>query len=402
MRTVRKIIIIISKTVACIFALAILAAAATSFSPVYHFRASAPFTGPDIYDPYRNIDSVHCWKRANFHTHTRVDGLLNECEYYPDVVDEKLRRLGYEIVTFSNHNRLTKHPFDTSLQVNVYEHGYNLFKFHKLVFGCSEVDHRDHLLPIFAFQKQHQIDYLGKRADFIQINHPLRTNFLDDRQFEKLSGYRLIELDSGRSTENKYWDTALSAGHYSFGAANDDLHYPDRSSRIGVRCNFLCSPSAEYEDIRTCLLEGCFYAMRVPDYGNGDWDVKYDHNRHLPYVTEIGLKDSTIVIELSEKADSIKVTGQNHTTLKSMSDSDRLEYTMRPEDSYARITAYMPEGEVIYTNPFARYDATLSDSPYNDHPQKINILLTILFNLAVALICLADTYAIYLILRKRR
>jgi hypothetical protein len=62
----------------------------------------------------------------------------------------------------------------------------------------------------------------------------------------------------------------------------------------------------------------------------------------------------------------------------------------------------MPEGEVIYTNPFARYDSTLSDSPYNDTPQKVNILLTILFNLAVALICLADTYAIYLILRKRR
>lgn len=402
MRIVRKIIIIISKTVACIFALAILAAAATSFSPVYRFRATAPFCGPDIYNPYGNLDTANCWKRANFHTHTRVDGLLNECEYYPDVVDERLRRLGYEIVTFSNHNRLTKHPFDTSLQVNVYEHGYNLFKFHKLVFGCSEVDHRDHLLPIFAFQKQHQINYLSRSADFVQINHPLRTNFLEDRQFEKLSGYRLIELDSGRSTENRYWDRALSAGHYSFGVANDDLHYPDRSGRIGVRCNFLCCESARYEDIRSCLLSGCFYSMRVPDYGNGDWDIKYERNRHLPYVTEIGLKDSTIFIELSETADSIKVIGQGHTILMKVSDCDRAEYSIQPCDEYARIIAYMPEGEVIYTNPFARYDSTLSDSPYNDTPQKVNILLTILFNLAVALICLADTYAIYLILRKRR
>ena len=48
-----------------------------------------------------------------------------------------------------------------------------------------------------------------------------------------------MELDSGKSTENEYWDWALSAGHYSFGLANDDLHYPDKSSRIAVRCNFL-------------------------------------------------------------------------------------------------------------------------------------------------------------------
>ena len=46
--------------------------------------------------------------------------------------------------------------------------------------------------------------------------------------------------------------------------------------------------------------------MRVPDYGNGDWDIKYEKNRSLPYVTEIGLRDSTIFLGLSETADSIK------------------------------------------------------------------------------------------------
>ena len=47
---------------------------------------------------------------------------------------------------------------------------------------------------------------------------------------QKLGGYRIMELDSGKSTENEYWDWALSAGHYSFGLANDDLHYPDKSA----------------------------------------------------------------------------------------------------------------------------------------------------------------------------
>ena len=102
-------------------------------------------------------------------------GILNECEYWPAETDEAYRKFGYDIVTFSNHNELTLHPYDSLLQVNVYEHGINLFKYHKLVFGCDEVNRFDHLIPLFASQKQFQLDLLGKESDFIQMNHPLRT-----------------------------------------------------------------------------------------------------------------------------------------------------------------------------------------------------------------------------------
>ena len=402
MKIVLKILEIISKTVACIIVLAILAVAATSFSPVYRFRPSAPFCGPDIYNPYSQLDSNNFWKRANFHTHTRVEGPLNECEYWPAEVYAALEKLGYDIVTFSNHNELTQHPFDSTLHVSVYEHGYNLLKYHKLVFGTETVMNFDHILPIFAFQKQFQINRLAKEAELIQINHPLRTPTLSETQLEKLCGYRMIELDSGRSTENRYWDKALSAGHYSFGVANDDLHYPDRSSRIGVRCNFMCCGSARWEDIRECFKSGCFYSMRVPDYGNGDWEIKYEKNRRLPYVRSIGLNDSTIFISLSEPADSIKVIGQNHTTLKTSFQDTSLEYTMGAGESYARIIAYFPEGEVIYTNPFARYDAALNESPFNEAPLRVNIFMTLLFNLGLLIICIGCVYAIHLIFKKRK
>ena len=400
MGIVRKILGIISKTVACIFVIALMAVAATSFSPVYRFGPPARFSGPDIYNPYSTLDTANCWKRANFHTHTRVDGIMNECEYSPAQTDLALRKFGYDIITFSNHNELTVHPYDTSLQVNVYEHGYNLFKYHKLVFGCERVNRYDHLLPVFAFQKQFQIDYLSKDADFIQINHPLRTESISKGQLEKLSGYRLIELDSGRSTENIYWDWALSAGHYSFGTANDDLHYPDRSGRIAVRCNFLCCPGATYTDISTALLSGNFYSMRVPDYGHGDWDIKYAKNRQLPYVTDIGLKGNTLYINVSHQADSMKVTGQDHVTLISECNTDHIEYSMKDTDPYARITVWFPEGEVIYTNPFARYDASVSDNPFNDSRKEINIFLTILFNLLAVSIIAGCLYALYRLIRK--
>ena len=385
----RKAGVVLLKFLGIVFFIALFAIVATSVSPVYNFSEARPFSGPDIFNPYASLEGVDSipWKRANFHTHTRVKGIFNECEYWPDQTDSAYRKFGYDIVTFSNHNELTVHPYDTSLQVNVYEHGINIFKYHKLVFGCESVNRFDNLLPLFVFQKQFQLDLLAKESDFIQMNHPLRTGGTSEYQMRRLEGYRLMELDSGKSKENEYWDWALSAGRYSFGLANDDLHYPDRSGKMAVRCNFLYCPSARYKDIKKTLLSGGYYAMRVPDYGHGDWEVKYAKNRNLPSVNKIGLDSTTVFISLSQKADSIKFIGQNHTTLALAKDAYEAEYDMKQEDSYVRITAYFPEGEVIYSNPFARYDASVSDSPYREPSNTVNIPLTALFNLAVLALC---------------
>lgn len=385
----RKAGVVLLKFLGVVFFIALFAIVATSVSPVYNFSEARPFSGPDIFNPYASLEGVDSipWKRANFHTHTRVKGIFNECEYWPDQTDSAYRKFGYDIVTFSNHNELTVHPYDTALQVNVYEHGINIFKYHKLVFGCESVNRFDNLLPLFVFQKQFQLDLLAKESDFIQMNHPLRTGGTSEYQMRRLEGYRLMELDSGKSKENEYWDWALSAGRYSFGLANDDLHYPDRSGKMAVRCNFLYCPSARYEDIKKTLLTGGYYAMRVPDYGHGDWEVKYAKNRNLPSVNKIGLDSTTVFISLSQKADSIKFIGQNHTTLALAKDAYEAEYDMKQEDSYVRITAYFPEGEVIYSNPFARYDASVSDSPYREPLNTVNIPLTVLFNLAVLALC---------------
>lgn len=388
-RLFRKAGVLLLKFIGVVFFIILFAIVATSVSPVYNFSEARPFSGPDIFNPYaslKGLDSIP-WKRANFHTHTRVKGIFNECEYWPDQTDSAYRKFGYDIVTFSNHNELTVHPYDTALQVNVYEHGINLFKYHKLVFGCESVNRFDNLLPLFVFQKQFQLDLLGKESDFIQMNHPLRTGGTSEFQMRRLEGYRLMELDSGKSKENEYWDWALSAGRYSFGLANDDLHYPDRSGKMAVRCNFLYCPSARYEDIKKTLLSGGYYAMRVPDYGRGDWEVKYARNRNLPSVKEIGLDSATVFISLSQKADSIKFIGQNHATLALAKDAMKAGYDMKPDDPYVRITAYFPDGEVIYSNPFARYDASVSDSPYREPSNTVNIPLTVLFNLAVLALC---------------
>ena len=375
---------------------------ATSVSPIYRFREPKAFSGPDIFNPYRDLDTAYCWKRASLHTHTRVKGPFppNESEAWPQEVYDAYAKLGYDIVTFSNHNEITTHPFDSSLQVNVYEQGYSPYKFHKLVFGSSRVKHFDPLVPFLASQKQFELYRLADGADIVQINHPYRTWGMSRDHMEKLSGYGLIELDTHISTENEYWDWALGAGHYSFGVANDDLHHPQDHRRIGIRCTFLCTPSGRYGDLLQTLRDGCFYAMRVPDYGDGDWEVKYAKNRELPFIEDIGLRKDTVYMKLSSPADSIRVNGQDHRTLALVENCDSIAYGFAPEDHFARLTAFFPDGAVIYTNPFARYDSALAESPADDMPQRVSIVWTILYNFLLLLLFI-ETLRLWLKLLKR-
>ena len=385
----RKLLSIVGKILGTVVLLFVLLVLVTDFSPIYNFREARPFSGPDIFNPYASLDSTLGWKRANFHTHTRVDGPwpVNECPYDAAYTDSVYRSLGYDIVTFSNHNEITLHPYDSTLQVNVYEQGYSPFKFHKLVFGSPSVKHWDPILPFLTSQKQFELDRLGKDADFIQINHPYRTNAFPRSQIEKLSGYQIMELDTHISTENEYWDWALTAGHYSFGLANDDLHHPERHWLTAIRCNFLNTPSGRYEDLKKTLLGGCYYAMRVPDYGNGDWEVKRQKNRELPSVEAIGLEGNTLYLTLSRRADSIRVNGAEHRTLALAVDTCAIRYALPENEPYARLTAFFPDGAVIYTNPFARYDARVQPNPFNNAPQPVNTALTLLFNLLLGLLC---------------
>ena len=395
-----RVVRILAKGVVSIVPLAVAVVAIMSVSPIYDFADAEPFAGPDIYNPYKDFDAENGWKRANFHTHTRIEGVMNECDYSPAEVLTAYENFGYDIVTFSNHNEQTAHPKGEPFQSNGYEHGYNLFKYHKLVYGANDVWHFDHILPILASQKQFQLSQLLGDADIVQLNHPLRTPTLSKSQLERLSGYKLIELDSGKSTENDYWDAALSAGHYSFGVANDDLHYPDQTDKFARRCNFLSAPSTEYDDVLSALNSGCFYSMRIPDYGHGDWVVKLELNKSLPYIEDISLKESVIGVKFSEPATLIKVVGQSSTLLAAAENCDRVEYAMKATDTYARVTAYFPEGEVIYTNPFARYDSSSQASPFDDELPKVNIFLTILFNLLLLAICVADGYILYKIIKR--
>lgn len=402
MEIMKKILRIARGVAATLLLLVVLVLLGTSISPIYDFRPPQPFRGPDIYNPYRELDTATSWRRVNLHTHTRVKGILNECEYWPEEVLRRYEAFDYDYVGLSNHNEITPHP--EGIGPGIYEHGYNLRNYHKLVIGSERVNRFDAVLPFMASQLQWQMDMLCEEGVIVQLNHPVRAPILTKERLAVLGGYHIIELTSDRHLiSNKFWDWALSAGHYCYGLFNDDLHFPDRSSKIATRCSFWSMSEINTESIMHVLRTGCFYAMCMPDFGNGDWSVKYERNRALPAVRDIGLRGDTTYMALTERADSIVVYGSECRVLASAKGVDSLAYRLSAEESFARYAAFMPDGVVIMSNPFARYDAAVADMPGCRAKHSINIAYTILYNLAVALLLVAVVWLYFrFVVRWRR
>ena len=380
----KRFLLAIIRTIAAILLLFVLVLTIFSVSPIYRFQAPAPFSGPDIYNPYDGLSGS--WKRSVFHTHSRTDGPFNECPLYADSVWSDYLRLGYDIVAFSNHNTLTPHPADSSLQINVYEHGYSFFKFHKLVFNPRSVNRFDHILPFLVSQKQWQYDLLSGKADFIMMNHPDRTVLATPRSMRLLTGYRLIEADCNISSDLLKWDEALSAGHYSHSLLSDDCHDSRNHRKIARRCSWLDTPSPRYEDVAPVLMQGRFYSMRIPDFGDGNWNEKYRANANLPSIEDIGVRADTVYMRLSDPA-SIEAWGQGHTRLAEVR-GDSISLRLPDDAPYVRFTARFDDGVIIYSNAFARYDSATADSPFTVSPHRVNILLTILWNAALLLLAI--------------
>lgn len=386
MKVFTGIIKYLRRGIVSLLIVAVLAILVTSFSLCYDFAPAEPFVGDDIYNPYTDFEPNMEWQRASLHTHTKVEGPLNECDFTAEQVWAKYQDFGYDVVGISNHNEITQHPASEQ-DIRIYEHGYNLRNFHKLVVGTERVNRFDALYPLFPSQAQWQLDMLGGESELLQLNHPSRSSLLDSAMLCRIAGYDIMELSGYYEfLENKHWDWALSAGRYSFATLNDDLHYPDRSSRFAIRTTYLGAKSATTEDIIASLRSGCFYSVRVPDYGAGDWSVKREANMTLPEVVNIGACGDTLFMRLSSPAEQIRVIGQNHSLLSRTMHSDSIAYVMRGGDAYARFVASYPDSLIIMSNPFARYDSSRASSPADRSYYVPNIPATVGYNLVVVLL----------------
>lgn len=75
---------------------------------------------------------------------------------------------------------------------------------------------------------------------------------------------------------------------------------------------------------------------------------------------------------------------------------------MQEHNAYARFTAYFEDGEVIYSNPFARYDSTRYENPFqaSAYGYTTNTTLTILFNTMLLALLIGVAVALYKIVKR--
>lgn len=62
----RKILVALGKTIVTLILIALLAIFVTSVSPVYDFSEAKPFSGPDIFNPYRGGNPTYAGNEPIF------------------------------------------------------------------------------------------------------------------------------------------------------------------------------------------------------------------------------------------------------------------------------------------------------------------------------------------------
>jgi hypothetical protein len=356
-------------------------------SKYYRFPEPKPFSGSEIFNPYKDIKGK--WLKSNFHAHTKAwGGLTNGHQTAKEIMDHYINDLKYDVAVISNYEQTIQYlPEGSPLYFPVYEHGYNIGKVHHLVFGNKKVCYFDILLWQSADNKQFLIEHLLKKNPLISLNHPSMRNGYTPADLRKLSGYQLMEVINTPGNDEALWDTALSAGKLSWIIANDDCHDIRKPNETGISWTMVNSPENKAASILDALKNGLTYGVTG----------KEGVNRH--YLKEVKAEGNNILIKVDSTADEIRLIGQDGMIKKSVAKTDSALYTFDLRDTYIRAVIKFPD-MTMYLNPLIRYDG--KGIPRNEITASVNTWKTILIRVLIFVIWVGVTVLLFRNKRKFR
>jgi len=322
--------------------------------PVYEFPESEPFSGGKIYNPYHDMDSNQ-WIRANFQVQAKAWlGLTDGRKNASGNIHELYTALGYQVIAISDYQKINRFGEDSEGYIPVYEHGYNIQKFHQVLIGSGSVLWRDYVFFQTRHQKQHLLQLLRKDNDLVALAHPRFTKGFSPADLKYLSGYDCIEVVNGFRLSPAHWDTALSNGHYATVLGSDDAHDISNLDQVGHRCTYINAGEVNRKEVVAALLNGNAFAADIYRNLGETLEEKVTKMKNLPLLREAGLSGDTITIRVGREAGEIRFIGQNGSIRQVQQGTATAVYLFRPEDTYIRTEIAFPDGTVYYLNPFCR------------------------------------------------
>jgi hypothetical protein len=342
-----------------------------AFTRLYDFPVLPPFSGDQLYNPYLGIAGITPLK-CNWHAHTTAwGGMTNGRDSGPEVIAAYAAR-GYDIIGISNYHFIDEHLKGTNrLYIPTYEHGYNIFKAHKLALNARRVSYLDFPLFQLPSHKQQILELLNANGATPIIAHPefLHGHSLYDLKY--LVNYSLLEVLNHYRISDKSWDVALSAGHPVYVNASDDTH--DMVKELTFqRFTMVFSPEKSVAAVLSAMTTGAAYGV---DAWAGQQSLFLVGSRAIA---------NGFVHYFQEPAGRITVIGQDGKVLQQTLDADSVRYQFSPTDTYARVFA---EGKTsaLYLNPVFRYAGSAVPTNYTA-ALRVNYFKTWLFRIAVFLV----------------
>lgn len=352
---------------AAIAALLLLVALLYVTAPQYAFAPAEPFIGHAWYNPYGALSADGArWLQANFHAHSRAWGGTTNGRHSPAHVAAAYAAMGYDIIGISNYHQLPAQT-GTSPVFPVFEHGWNLWKSHRLALGAQRVVWRDYPLGQLVHHKQDMIHRLRAAGAVVAIAHPAMHGGHSQRDFTRLSGFDAIEvLNHFLPPAEAEWDAALSHGRAAWVLANDDSHDITGPGETGVHWTLVHARSAGTADVLDAIRAGRTIGVR----GTGGRSALRFHEQRL--------RGDTLEILVSGPVRAIEFVGQGgvsrrvvtRDSLEQRGDTIIARAVALETDGYLRAVVLGEEpnalhmlGSALYLNPVIRWNGVALGAP---------------------------------------
>lgn len=334
-----------------------------AIAPIYKFPKSEPFSGENIHNPYRDMDST-AWQKGNFQVQSRVwMGLTDGRQNSNAAIQTIYGLLDYDIIVTSDYMKINRFGENNDNYIPTYEHGYGVQKTHQVCIGSEKVNWIDY--PIFAnkHHKQHLLNILKRNNEIVAIAHPSLRNGHTLEDMRILTNYDLIEVLNELKSSIEHWDAALSSGHRAFILSNDDAHDIFDPTEVGRKCTFINSPSLRASDVLRALKSGKAYGVDVGMKKGADFVQRAEDHKDIPQLDRVQVINDTLIVKVSKKAKLFSFIGQNGIIKSTVADTNLAMYPIKASDTYIRTEISFYDRTIFYLNPVFRYSGAALQEP---------------------------------------